>query len=105
MDKATFLSKVQEIGTCENQDDRLALLTTLSDEVSKDYDNMETLNTSLNETKEKLTKAQETNMAYFVRLTEQKTPEEILKNSTGVQQEKEKEYKSYNDLIKEYQSR
>lgn len=102
MDKTTFQSKVQEIGTCENQDDRLKLLTELNDEVSKDYDNIDLLHTSLTETQEKLKKAQETNMAYFLRLNEQKTPEEIQKNQTGVEKEKEKEYKSYDTMVDEF---
>lgn len=99
MDKATFQSKVQEIGTCENQDDRLRMLTELQDEVSKDYDNMDTLNNSLTETKEKLLKAQETNMAYFLRINDQKTPQEMQNNAMGGEKEKEKEYKSYGELM------
>ena len=75
------------------------MLTELQDEVSKDYDNMDTLNNSLTETKEKLLKAQETNMLYFQRINDQKTPEEMLRNSTGGEKEKEKEYKSYGDLM------
>lgn len=105
MDKATFIEKVQKIGTCENQDDRLTLLTELSDEVSKDYDHIETLNKSLSETQENLKKAQEKNMEFFLRLNDQKTAEDVQKNSTGVEKPVEKEHKSYEQLIDDFEKR
>ena len=105
MDKATFIEKVQKIGTCENQDDRLTLLTELSNEVEKDYDKIETLTKSLSETQENLKKAQETNMDFFTRLNDQKTADDVLKNSTGVEKPVEKEYKSYDQLIEDFEKR
>ena len=40
MDKDTFLSKIAEIGTISDEVERRKLLTEVSDEVSKVYDNV-----------------------------------------------------------------
>lgn len=98
MDKNEVIQKIQDIGTCDNQDDRLAMLTELQDEVSKVYDNVDSLNTTLTETKEKLTKAQETNMDFFKRLAKQK---EQNPEDDDEPEEKPKEYKSYEEILKE----
>lgn len=99
MEKNDMLKKIQEIGECENTDDRLTLLTDLSDEVSKDYDRFAELSKSLTETQENLRKSQETNMNYFKRLNEQKANVEIIENQTGMKEEEPKERKSYEDII------
>lgn len=102
MDKDTFLSKIQEIGSCENQDERLSLLTKLGEDTSKVFDDMDSLNTTLTETKEKLSKSQETNMELFLKVNEQRSQADIQNGSTGIQEEPKKEYKSYKDLAKNY---
>lgn len=111
MDKDTFLSKITEIGTCENQDDRLSLLTELSDGISKMYDDnatnetnykntIDTLNNSLSETKEKLIKSQEKNMEYFLRINSQKTSEQIKEGTTGIKNPDDHK-RSFEDLFKD----
>lgn len=103
MARKEVLEKINKIGNCENADERLVLLTELTDEVTADYDEAETIKDDLSKTKEKLIKAQESNLSYFNRLTQQKTPEEMQKNQTGVEQPKEDPQKSYNDLIAEFE--
>ena len=106
MDRDSFMAKIQEIGTCEDATDRISLLTALTDEVGKIYDNVDSLNatiTSLNETtakdKEQIDKLQQANMDLFKRVGLNKTPEEISQNATGIEQEPVK--RKYEDLFKE----
>ncbi len=79
MDKETFLSKILEVGTITDDVERRTLLTEISDEVSKVYDDMDGLNTTidslktnLTKTNENLEKAQAENMKLFLRVGEQK---------------------------------
>ena len=46
MDKDTLISRITEIGTCEDEAHRRELLTQLQDEASADYDRMTELETS-----------------------------------------------------------
>lgn len=107
MDKDALLAKITEIGTCEDQDSRLGLLTELSDGISQVYDNIQTdkatidtLNSSLSETKEKLIRSQEENMKFFLRLNSQKSSEEQTADSTGIK-DTENHKRKFEDLFKE----
>ena len=74
MDKTEFLNKITEIGTCEDDATRRALLTEINDGVSEVFDNVATLT----ETNENLTKNNndllEKNMQLFLRVSTQKAP-------------------------------
>ena len=59
MDKDTFLSRITEIGTVSDDVERRRLLTEVSDEVSKVFDNIDTLNGSIASLNEELTKSKE----------------------------------------------
>jgi hypothetical protein len=105
MDKVTFLSKISEIGTCEDEVERRSLLTTLSDEVSQvfdDYNTRQETIDSLNETIEKnktdMDKLRETNMSLFLRVTENKPQDNS--GSTGIQ-DPEPNKRKFEDLFKE----
>lgn len=105
MDKDTFLSKIGEIGTCEDDVQRRTLLTEISDEVSKVYDEYKTRQDtidSLNETIEKnktdMDKLRETNMSLFLRVTENKPQDNS--GSTGIQ-DPEPNKRKFEDLFKE----
>lgn len=70
MDKDTLISRITEIGTCEDEAHRRELLTQLQDEASADYDRMtelETSNSNLTNDNEKL---REANMKLFLRVGE-----------------------------------
>ncbi len=106
MDKETFLSKILEVGTIEDEIQRRTLLTEITDGVSSVYDNVDTLNTnieslntSLTKANEDLEKAQKANMDLFLRVGEQKTQSEVNQNNTGVGKEPEK--RKFEDLFKE----
>lgn len=105
MDKDTFLSKINEIGTCDDEVKRRSLLTEVSDEVVKVYDNSEVLSTTINtlnativKDKEEIERVQRTNMELWTKVNAQKSSDEVVENATGIKKEPEKEYKSYEEL-------
>ena len=106
MDKETFLSKILEVGTIDDEIQRRTLLTEITDGVSSVYDNVDTLNTTidslnanLTKTSEDLEKAQKANMEYFKRISAQKSQQEVVQTETGVGKEPEK--RKFEDLFKE----
>lgn len=100
MEKQEFLNKITAIGSCDDDVQRRELLSQLSEEASKDYDNIATL-TESNKT---LTSANETlrdaNMKLFLRVGADKSDTEIKKDTTGVHDEENKKL-SFNDLFDE----
>ena len=90
MDKKTFLEKIQEIGTCEDDVTRRSLLAEVNEGVSGVFDQNEELtssNSSITADNEKLRKA---NMELFLQIGSEKNPEDLAKDSTGLKPEKEK---------------
>lgn len=109
MDKTSFLEAIGEIGKCGDDIERRKLLDSISDEVTKVYDNVELLNTTINSLNESLTKsnsdletAQKANMEFWLKLNAQKTESEVKEENTGIKEEEKKEYKSYSDLAKSF---
>lgn len=75
MDKTTLISRITEIGTCEDEATRRELLTQLQEEAETDYDRLaqlETDNTNLTNDNESLRSA---NMKLFLRVGESRKPE------------------------------
>lgn len=72
MKKEDFIKQIQAIGTCESDAERRAMIVSLENEASKDYDLIDTLNqtnaTLMNDNK----KLQESNMALFLQVTQSK---------------------------------
>lgn len=100
MKKEEFLAKIKEIGTLEDIESVRASLTELSDNVSMVFDSNDDLsnkNKQFEEDNETLRKA---NMKLFLRLGDDKSPEEIKKDQVG-EVEKEKEPRKYEDLFNE----
>lgn len=105
MDKDTFLSKITEIGTISDDVERRKLLSEISDGVSKVYEDIDTLNSSIETFKSDLSKSNETidkvrqeNMRLFLKVEEQKSTKQIEHEKTGL--EKEPEKLSFDDLFK-----
>lgn len=99
MEKQDFLNRISEIGTCEDDVQRRELLSALSEEASKDYDNMSTLtetNKNLSSDNEMLRQA---NMKLFLRVGESKDPDKVKENETGMKEEDKK--LSFDDLFDE----
>lgn len=100
MQKQDFLDKITEIGKCEDDATRRELLTQLSEDASKDYDEITRLTTE-NET---LTTNNETlrdaNMKLFLRVGADKSENERKKDETGVGGE-DKKKREFKDLFDE----
>lgn len=100
MEKQEFLDRVVAIGSCDDEVQRRELLSQLSDEASKDYDNLATLtetNSSLLTDNEKLRSA---NMQLFLRIGESKDETERKKDETGIKDEPPKK-RSFDNLFNE----
>lgn len=100
MNKSEFLSKVAEIGTCEDEATRREMLAELQDGVSEVYDTNETLtetNATLTGNNEKL---REANMKLFLRVGESKDSKDVHKDTTGIEGEQEEKLK-FEDLFDE----
>lgn len=109
MDKDTFINSIKEIGSCEDNLERLNKLTSLREEVSKVFDDKTGLETEVQNLKDSITKKDEEidkankyAMDMFLKVGEQKTEGQVQSASTGIKQEEKKEYKSYKELAKNY---
>lgn len=93
MDKETFLERIKEIGTCEDEIKRREILTDISTEIEKIYDD----NTNLKTSNEKFIKDNETlreaNMKLFLKVGDSK-----VKTEEPTFNEPQKEYKSYDEI-------
>lgn len=95
MDKKGFIERIQAIGQCTDDSERLELLAQLQQEGEQDYDRLtevEGNNTQLSSDNEKLRQA---NMNLFLRLGERKEPE------GKIEDEKEKVKRDFKDLFNE----
>lgn len=84
MDKQGFLDKLKAVGTSEDEVERRTILSELTDEISRVYDENSSLsesNKSYIDDNEKLRSA---NMQLFLQVGANKTQEEIKENITGV---------------------
>ena len=97
MDKAEFLNKIKEIGTCEDEATRRTLLTEMSDDVSAVFDraeNLETENQSYIDANERL---REANMKLFLQVGEDRESTDSNQNHEESEQPKRK----FEDLFNE----
>ncbi len=106
MDKESLINIIKEIGTCEDQVDRIEKLTSLEDEILNIFDNMDTLNKEINtlneskvKDKEQIDKLQKVNMDLFLKTGVNVTQKELNKNSTGLEDESDEKLK-FEDLFK-----
>lgn len=100
MDKDTFLERIKEIGTIENDVDRRTKLTELTDDITAIFDNNSTLIEENNKYKEDNEKLRSANMQLFLRVGSEKSPEEIKNDNIG-KQEEEKEKRKFENLFDE----
>lgn len=100
MDKETFLNKIKEIGTLEDDVIRRDKLTELEQELSPIFDKDQELEEENNKYKDEMEKLREANMKLFLRVGSEKTPEEVKQDQTGVKEEY-KEPRKYEDLFDE----
>lgn len=75
MDKVTFQTKINEIGTCEDDVQRRELLTQLQEEVTGDYDRLTQLETTNNQLTSDNESLRSANMKLFLRVGDHKAEE------------------------------
>lgn len=109
MNRDELINAIKEIGTCEDSTERLSKLTDLQDNVSKVFDNVDLLtgeNTKLKESNtkkdEQILKAQQYAMDMFLKNGEQKSNAQIVSQKTGMEEEKEPTFRSYEEIAKDF---
>lgn len=102
MDKKAFLESITQIGTLEDIADVRTKLTELSDAVGGVFDDNESLTTANKQFEEDNEKLRAANMKLFLKVGEQKSPEEIQKGATGLTPEEPEKKRSFDDLLKQF---
>lgn len=98
MDKEQLLNLIKDIGTIEDDIERRTKLSNLTDEVTDLYDMKVTLENEKTKFEEDNEKLRQANMELFLKVGSTKTPEEIQKDTTGVDTE-EKKTRKFEDLF------
>ena len=93
MDRETFLSRLTEIGTCDDDVQRRSMLNELREQAENLYDSNAVLTTSNADLTAKNERLREANMDLFVQIGTEKKPEDTL----PPQQEPEK--RKFEDLF------
>lgn len=102
MDKDTFLEKIKELGTCDDEVERRSILASVSDEVSKVYDTNKELTESNTKYIEDMEKLRQANMDLFLRVGEtNKTPDNINNGIVGDKKDPVIE-KSFSDFANDF---
>lgn len=109
MEREELLKSITEIGTCEDEAQRRTLLTNLTENVGKVFDEVDTLKTDaesmqtkLDEANAKVESTKEENKKLFLKLSDQMSEADGMSGETGIKKEEKKEYKSYKELGKSY---
>lgn len=102
MDKETFIEKIKEAGLCEDIIKVRGILAEIQDEVSKVYDDSLTMSDTLKKSEEEKETLRQANMDLFLRVGSAKTEAERQADETGIHTEPKKEYKSYDELAKDF---
>lgn len=76
MDKAEFLAKIQEIGTCEDEAARRTMLTDLQDGITNVFDQNEQLVEDNQKQKDDINRLYDENMKLFLRVGSEHKPED-----------------------------
>lgn len=97
MDKLEFQNKITEIGSCEDEAKRRELLTQLQEDVSPKFDEIDDLKTKNDDLTKNNDELRDYNMKLFLRVGEQKTPEEIKKSKGGTEPPEKREFKNLFD--------
>ena len=74
MDKVEINSRIQAIGQCEDETQRLELLTQLQEGLDTDYDRLSDLETQNNQLSSDNEELRAANMKLFLRIGEQRAP-------------------------------
>lgn len=100
MDRETLLNAIQEIGALEDMAQIRVKLTEVSDEISKIYDENDSLTTANTKFEQDNETLRQANMQLFLRVGESKSQKDINKNLTGTSDE-DKPKRKFEDLFDE----
>ena len=107
MDKEKFAQAIQEIGTCEDEAQRRALLAKLNTDTESVFNenaNLKTEKEKLEADKQKVEADNESllkaNMDLFLQVGSKKSDDEVIKNKTGIESDPEPKRK-FEDLFDE----
>lgn len=89
MKKEEFLDKLKEIGTEEDEVARRTMLSDLTDEVTRVYDENSTLMESNSKFEEDNEKLRSANMQLFLKVGANKTEQEVKEDKTGIKEDKQ----------------
>ena len=101
MDKKDFLDKLTQIGTIESDEERRVLLAEIHAESEQLYDSAEKLSATNKKLAEDMESLRTANMKLFLQVGEQKSPEQKLKDSTGIHNEPPKAKLTFENLFNE----
>lgn len=101
MDKEKFIEAIQNIGKCEDEVERRTLLAKLSDDTSTIFDENATLKTEKEKYEADNEKLRQANMDLFLRVGSEKSKEEQIKDSTGIDTKPPAEKRKFEDLFNE----
>ena len=88
MNKEEFLDKLKEIGTEEDEVARRTMLSDLTDEVTRVYDENSTFSAAKTKHEEENEKLRSTNMQIFLKVRANKTEKEVKEDKTGIKEDK-----------------
>lgn len=100
MEKLDFLNTLTQIGTCEDEAQRRDMLATLNTEASQLFDTNAELSKQNDQFKLDNETLRSANMKLFLQVGAGKTPEQIKKDTTGLE-DKPDENLTYENLFKE----
>lgn len=100
MEKQDFIEALTNIGTCEDDVERRELIASLQEEAEKDYDTLSALTTQNEGLVADNESLREANMKLFLRVGEQRSDSDRVRDSTGLDDEP-KEKRKFDDLFDE----
>lgn len=95
MTKEEMIAAIQQVGTCENDTERLTLLSDLQDGLTSDYDSLEAITNERDSLKNDNEDLRRANMKLFLKVGQKDTSDDLP------QEDKQKEKRKFEDLFDE----
>lgn len=95
MTKEEMIAAIQQVGTCENDTERLTLLSDLQDGLTSDYDSLEAITNERDSLKNDNEDLRRANMKLFLKVGQKDTSDDLP------QEDEQKEKRKFEDLFDE----
>ena len=99
MDKETFGSKIQELGSLESAEEMRAGLAELAEDINPIFDSNAELTSQHEADIQEMESIRQANMKLFTQLGSQKTQEQTTEEQTGLKQDEVKPRRKFEDLF------